>query len=107
MDMIPGKITIGFIGLGVMGQSMAGHIVNAGYELHVYTRTKKKSETIIAQGGIWENSVPELSKKCDVIITIVGFPADVEAIYFGENGILNHAKNGSVVIDMTLSLIHI
>ena len=103
MNMIPGKTTIGFIGLGVMGQSMAGHIVNAGYELHVYTRTKKKGETIIAQGGIWENSVPELSRKCDVIITIVGFPADVEVIYFGENGILNHAKNGSVVIDMTTS----
>ncbi|MCP4671375.1 MAG: NAD(P)-dependent oxidoreductase [Desulfobacula sp.] len=99
----PGKTIVGFIGLGVMGQSMAGHIVNAGYELHVYTRTKKSGEIIIAKGGIWENSVSELSKKCDVIITMVGFPNDVEDIYFGNNGILNHAKQGSVVIDMTTS----
>ncbi len=103
MNIEPGKTIIGFIGLGVMGQSMAGHILSAGYELHVYTRTKKSGENIIATGAVWENSVSELSKKCDVIITIVGFPADVEAIYFGENGILNHAKKESIVIDMTTS----
>ncbi len=103
MNIEPGKTIIGFIGLGVMGKSMAGHILNAGYELHVYTRTKKSGENIIAKGAVWENSVPELSKECDVIITMVGFPTDVEVIYFGENGILNHAKKGSIVIDMTTS----
>ena len=103
MNMEPEKTSVGFIGLGVMGQSMAGHILDAGYELHVYTRTKNKAETIISKGAVWENTVDELSEKCDVIITIVGFPADVEEVYLGKNGILNCAKKGTIVIDMTTS----
>ena len=103
MNIEPGKTIVGFIGLGVMGQSMAGHILNAGYELHVYTRTKDKAENIISNGGVWDNTVKELSAKCDVIITIVGFPADVEEVYLGERGILNHAGKEAVVIDMTTS----
>ena len=103
MNIVPGKTIIGFIGLGVMGKSMAGHILDAGFELHVYTRTKKSGQTIIAKGGVWENSVPELSGKCDIIITIVGFPTDVEDIYLDRNGILNHAKKETIVIDMTTS----
>ncbi len=103
MAIEPGKTTVGFIGLGVMGKSMAGHILNAGYELHVYTRTKRSAEAIVSNGAVWEASVEKLSQKCDVIITIVGFPADVEEVYLNKNGILNHAKPGSVVIDMTTS----
>ena len=103
MNMEPEKTSVGFIGLGVMGQSMAGHILDAGYEMHVYTRTKNKAETIISKGAVWENTVDELSEKCDVIITIVGFPADVEEVYLGKNGILNCAKKGTIVIDMTTS----
>jgi 3-hydroxyisobutyrate dehydrogenase len=103
MDIVPGKTIIGFIGLGVMGRSMAGHILDAGFRLHVYTRTKKSSQAIIAKGGVWENSVAELSQKCDIIITIVGFPADVEDIYLDKNGILSHAKKETVIIDMTTS----
>jgi 3-hydroxyisobutyrate dehydrogenase len=99
----PGKTSVGFIGLGVMGQSMAGHILDAGYELHVYTRTKHKAETLIAKGAAWEETVEALSGKCDVIITIVGFPADVEQVYLDETGILNYAKKGTIVIDMTTS----
>ena len=101
--MEPGKTIVGFIGLGVMGQSMATHILNAGYELHVYTRTKHKAENIISKGAVWEDTVSSLSTKCDVIITIVGFPADVEEVYLGDKGILNHAKKESIVIDMTTS----
>ena len=101
--MEPGKTIVGFIGLGVMGQSMATHILNAGYELHVYTRTKHKAENIISKGAVWEDTVSLLSAKCDVIITIVGFPADVEEVYLGDKGILNHAKKDSIVIDMTTS----
>ena len=101
--MKPGKTIVGFIGLGVMGQSMAAHILNAGYKLHIYTRTKHKAENIISKGAVWEDSVSELSTKCDVIITIVGFPADVEEVYLGDKGILNHAKKESIVIDMTTS----
>ncbi len=103
MRIEPGKTIIGFIGLGVMGKSMAGHILNAGYELHVYTRTAETAETLIKKGAVWEDTVSDLSAKCDVIITIVGFPADVEEVYLGEKGILNHAKKGTIVIDMTTS----
>lgn len=103
MSIEPGKTIIRFIGLGVMGRSMAGHILKAGYELHVYTRTKKSGETLIAQGAVWEKSVSELSQKCDIIITIVGFPADVEDIYFDKSGILSQAKKETIVIDMTTS----
>ena len=103
MSIEPGKTIVGFIGLGVMGKSMAGHILTAGYELHVYTRTKDTAENIVSKGAVWEDSVAELSKKCDAIITIVGFPADVEDVYLGDDGILNHARKGSIVIDMTTS----
>ncbi|MCK5162181.1 MAG: NAD(P)-dependent oxidoreductase [Desulfobacula sp.] len=103
MSIEPGKTIVGFIGLGVMGQSMAGHILDAGYELHANTRTKNKANIIISKGAVWEDSVGELSAKCDVLITIVGFPADVEDVYLGEDGILNHTKKGTVVIDMTTS----
>ena len=101
--MEPGKTIVGFIGLGVMGQSMATHILNAGYKLHVYTRTKHKAENIISKGAVWEDTVSELSTKCDVIITIVGFPVDVEEVYLGDHGVLNHAGKGTIVIDMTTS----
>lgn len=103
MSIEPGKTIVGFIGLGVMGQSMAGHILAAGYDLHVHTRTKHKAEAIISKGAVWEENVPGLSSKCDVIITIVGFPKDVEEVYLEEKGILSHAKKGTVVIDMTTS----
>ncbi|RLC03673.1 MAG: NAD(P)-dependent oxidoreductase [Deltaproteobacteria bacterium] len=103
MSIEPGKTIVGFVGLGVMGQSMAGHILNAGYELHVYNRTKSKAEKITSKGAVWEDTVVELTTKCNVIITIVGFPADVENVYLGDKGILNHATKGTIVIDMTTS----
>ena len=103
MTVEPGKTKIGFIGLGVMGKSMAGHILKAGYALHVYSRTKSASDELISQGAVWEDSVKELSRKCHVIISMVGFPSDVEEVYLSENGILANAENGSIVIDMTTS----
>ncbi|WP_300460234.1 NAD(P)-dependent oxidoreductase [Desulfobacula sp.] len=103
MSIAPGKTIVGFIGLGVMGQSMANHILTAGYALHVYTRTPHTAEKILSKGAVWEESVSMLSQHCDVIITIVGFPADVETIYLDETGILNHAKKGTIIIDMTTS----
>jgi 3-hydroxyisobutyrate dehydrogenase len=103
MSIAPGKTVVGFIGLGVMGQSMANHILTAGYELHVYTRTPHKAEEILSKGAVWEETVSALSQNCDVIITMVGFPTDVEMIYLDETGILNHAKKGTIIIDMTTS----
>jgi 3-hydroxyisobutyrate dehydrogenase len=103
MSIAPGKTIVGFIGLGVMGQSMANHILNAGYTLHVYTRTRRKARDIISKGAVWEKAISDLTVKCDVIITMVGFPADVEEVYLGDKGILNHACKGALVIDMTTS----
>lgn len=95
--------TVGFIGLGVMGNSMATHILEAGYPVLVYTRTKQKAEEILNKGAVWQETVKDLSEKADIIITMVGYPSDVEEIYLGENGILRHAKEGAFVIDMTTS----
>ena len=92
---------IGFVGTGVMGSSMVLNLIKHGYELSVYNRTKSKAEACIAAGAKWCDTVAECAKDKDVVITIVGFPKDVEEVYFGENGILNAAKNGAYVIDMT------
>lgn len=94
---------IGFIGIGVMGESMAGHILDAGYELHVYTRTKEKAENLISRGAIWEDSVTMLAKNSDVVITIIGTPEDVKSVYFGRDGLIENLKASSYVIDMTTS----
>ena len=92
---------IGFVGTGVMGSSMVLNLIKHGYELSVYNRTKSKAEACIAAGAKWCDTVAECAKDKDVVITIVGFPKDVEEVYFGENGILNAAKKGAYVIDMT------
>ncbi|MCA1029782.1 NAD(P)-dependent oxidoreductase [Bacillus timonensis] len=95
--------TIGFIGTGVMGQSMASHFLKAGYDVHVYTRTKTKADALLSEGAVWKDSVAELASGVDTLITMVGYPRDVEEIYLGEQGILAHAKQGTYVIDMTTS----
>lgn len=97
------KQTIGFIGTGVMGKSMAHHLMKAGYALHVYTRTKEKANELIQEGAIWESTVAELTNASDVVITMIGTPADVEEVYFGKNGIIENAKPGTYIIDMTTS----
>ena len=95
--------TVGFIGTGVMGKSMAGHLMNAGYPVHVYTRTKEKAEDLLQKGAHWADTPKEIAKNCDVIITMVGYPKDVEEIYLGAEGLVAHAKEGSYLIDMTTS----
>lgn len=97
------KQTIGFVGTGVMGSSMAHHLLKAGHPLHVYTRTKKKAEPLIEEGAIWEDSVAELAKKVEIVITIIGTPKDVEEVYFGEDGLIENAKPGTYLVDMTTS----
>lgn len=97
------KETIAFIGTGVMGRSMAGHLLAAGYPLNVYTRTKAKADPLVSQGAVWKDSVAEASKDSQIVITIVGFPNDVEAVYLGDDGIVANAKPGSLLIDMTTS----
>ncbi|MGE6631167.1 NAD(P)-dependent oxidoreductase [Bacillus sp. NPDC077027] len=95
--------TVGFIGIGVMGNSMAGHLLDAGYDVFVYTRTKMKAEALLQKGAVWKDSVKQLAEEADVVITMVGYPSDVERIYLGENGLVVHAKDGACLIDMTTS----
>jgi 3-hydroxyisobutyrate dehydrogenase len=94
---------IGFIGTGVMGKSMVGHLLKAGYPVLVYNRTKSKADDLIRQGAVWKESVAELASQAKVIVTMVGFPRDVEEVYLGPNGIVPHAQPGTYVIDMTTS----
>lgn len=96
------KPRVGFIGLGNMGQSMAGHILQAGYPLRVYNRSRDKAEALLARGAGWCDSPGELAANADVVITIVGYPHDVEQVYLGDNGIVARAR-GALLIDMTTS----
>lgn len=102
MSIDPATTSVGFIGLGVMGASMAGHILDAGYRLHVSTRTRTKAEDLISRGAQWHDSAKDLAPHCDVVITIVGFPPDVQQVYL-EDGLVAHAKPGTTLIDMTTS----
>lgn len=92
---------IGFIGVGIMGKSMVRNLRKAGYEVAIYTRTKAKAEDVIAEGAVWCDTAAECAKGRDVVITIVGYPKDVEEVYFGDNGIIVNADPGTYVIDMT------
>lgn len=94
---------VGFTGLGVMGQSMAGHILDAGYELFVYNRRKSKADNLVESGAIWLDSPREVAEQADVVITIVGYPKDIEEVYYGEQGLFNGAHSDSIFIDMTTS----
>ncbi|MCQ6564016.1 NAD(P)-dependent oxidoreductase [Paenibacillus mendelii] len=94
---------IGFIGTGVMGNSMAGHFIKAGYSVIVYNRTKSRAEELMALGAVWMDTAAQVASRANVIITMVGYPKDVEDVYLGQNGILAHAQEGSYVIDMTTS----
>ncbi len=94
---------IGFVGTGVMGASMAGHILDAGHSVTVYNRTRSKADSLVNRGARWADSAGEAARGADVVISIVGYPADVQEIYFGGSGILDEAAEGAVLIDMTTS----
>ncbi len=92
---------IGWIGTGVMGESMCRHIMKMGLTTYVYNRTKIKTASLINAGAIWCGSPKEVTEKADIIFTIVGYPVDVERVYFSEDGILAAAAPGKIFIDMT------
>ncbi|WP_339261649.1 NAD(P)-dependent oxidoreductase [Lysinibacillus sp. FSL K6-3209] len=98
-----GKERIAFIGTGVMGASIVKHLLQNSHEVTVYTRTKEKAEPLIALGASWASSPAEAFKDKDIALTMVGYPADVEEVYFGENGLFQTAEAGNIVIDMTTS----
>ena len=95
-------VVIGFIGTGVMGQGMIRNLLKADYPVNIYTRTQSKAMALVEEGAQWRASVAEVAAHSDVIITIVGYPQDVEEVYF-DNGILDHAQKGATVVDMTTS----
>ncbi|MCB0685639.1 MAG: NAD(P)-dependent oxidoreductase [Saprospiraceae bacterium] len=95
------KQNIGWIGTGVMGVSMAGHLIVNGYNLSVYNRTRSKADSLVEAGATWYDTPGEVAANSDIIFTIVGFPNDVEQVYFGADGIFSGIKDGSIVVDMT------
>ena len=94
---------IAWIGTGVMGESMAGHLMNAGHELFVYNRTKSKTDNLVSRGATLLEEIKDAPNFADVVFTMVGYPKDVEEVYLGENGLITTAKKGQVFVDMTTS----
>ncbi len=99
----PGKTRVGFIGTGVMGQSMCRLILEAKYATTVYSRTKSKSQPLLDAGAAWADSPKAVAERSDVVFAIVGTPADVRQVFLAANGALAGAKPGSVLVDMTTS----
>ena len=95
--------TVGFIGTGIMGAPMAGHLQQAGYGLRVHNRTKGKAQALLDAGGVWCDSPAQAADGADVVFTIVAFPPDVEGVILGDDGVLSSAREGAVVVDMTTS----
>jgi len=103
MKLTPGNTKIGFIGIGVMGKSVAGRLLDAGYAMCVHNRTRHKAQGLIERGAVWKDSPGAVAGECNVIFTMVGFPSDVEKVYFGGQGIIGCLRRGSYVIDLTTS----
>ena len=92
---------IGFIGVGIMGKSMVKNLMKAGFELHIYARTKSKVNDVIEEGAIFHETIGECVRASEAVITMVGFPQDVEEVYFDEGNIMDQAEKGMYLIDMT------
>ena len=86
--------TIGFIGTGIMGQGMIRNLMKAGYPVQIYNRTRSKAEALEREGAVWKDSAAQCAAGCGVVITIVGYPQDVEEVYFGPGGLLESAQPG-------------
>lgn len=97
------KMKLGWIGTGVMGNSMCGHLLDAGHHVSVYNRTRSKADNLIARGAVWCESPRELAQNSEIVFSIVGFPPDVESVLLGDNGALAGALPGTVLVDMTTS----
>ena len=99
----PADIPIGWIGTGVMGASMCGHLMDAGHPATVHTRSRAKAEGLLQRGAAWADSPREVAKDSDIIFTIVGYPADVREVILGADGVLAGCSGGEVIVDMTTS----
>lgn len=94
---------IGFIGVGVMGKGMVLNLSKANYDVSIYTRSKNKVEDIISDKIKWCDNIEQCCKDKDIVMTMVGFPSDVEDVYFSEKGIINSVKENTILIDFTTS----
>lgn len=94
---------IAWIGTGVMGESMAGHLLDAGHELFVYNRTASKTKNLVERGATLLKEIKEAPQYADITFTMVGYPKDVEEVYLGESGLIKTAKEGQVFVDMSTS----
>jgi len=103
MNIAPGQTRVGWIGTGVMGSSMCGHLIAAGFSATVYSRTKAKAQPLLDRGAIWADTPKAVAENSDVIFSIVGFPSDVREVVLGDNGALAGAAAGAVIVDMTTS----
>lgn len=103
IEISPGKTKVGWIGIGVMGKSMCGHILKKGYNITLYNRTKSKASELISQGAQWADNPQQVADNSEIVFTIVGYPNDVREVYLGEKGILSGAHQGSIIVDMTTS----
>lgn len=103
MNVNPGNTRIGWIGLGVMGGSMCGHLLEAGYQCTVFTRTKAKAESLLGRGAVWADSPRAVAAASDVVFSIVGMPEDVRSVILASAGALAGCTEGDVLVDMTTS----
>jgi 3-hydroxyisobutyrate dehydrogenase len=103
IEISPEKTRIGWIGTGVMGRSMCGHLIAAGYQVTLFTRTKEKAAELMERGAAWAASPREVAAASDVVISIVGFPHDVRQVILGDDGALAGSKRGDMLVDMTTS----
>ncbi len=94
---------IGFIGTGVMGNAICQNLIKAGYELNINTRTKSKAENLIELGANYIDTPKELAEQSDIIMTMLGYPQDVEDVYFKEAGLINGVTAGKICVDLTTS----
>jgi 3-hydroxyisobutyrate dehydrogenase len=103
LEIAPGRTRIGWIGTGVMGTSMCGHLIAAGYHVTVFNRSPEKARPLIDRGALWAGSPRAVAEASDVVFTIVGYPRDVREVILGNEGVLAGARPGMVVVDMTTS----
>ena len=94
---------IAWIGTGVMGISMCGHLIDAGYRTTIYSRTRERAQPLLEKGADWAQSPGQAAAEADVIFTMVGYPSDVREVILAEQGALSSARPGSVIVDMTTS----
>lgn len=103
MKIAPGVTRIGWIGTGVMGSSMCGHLLDKGFAATVYSRTRVKAQKLLDKGAQWAATPRAVAEASDVVFSIVGFPSDVRSVMLGADGALSGAKQGSILVDMTTS----